>query len=436
MVQLPQHMFHVAIILAALLATKHTAVGGPARQYFLSTPHNTTVTAGHQARLACSVGNLAGTCQWTRDGFALGTDRNLPGFSRYLMAGDREHVCDLSIDPALPVDEGEYRCQVSGGHGVGPISTAPVTLSVNSEPGQPYIVQAREEDMVEIKEGEEVELECQSQGGRPPAEIQWWDGEGRRIVSDVTEHVKRMEDRKTFKTVSTLKFTPDQPMRIKCSAHNDQFPDTKQSDGMEVVFKETMRMVTKTLKEEESFEVKCEDNDSEKLRYKWLINEKEILSESKNILKIEHFVKAHDKSIIKCFVEDDEGQRKVMKIVQLQLGYLDDTKGQHALARSQEETKITESRTKKGTHTGINKKTVFTCVAEGETSVEPNYVWISGKLEKTVEALDDGDKKFKCKVVEGGYDKIKKMGNNMQGISKTLRKFRKQLNKMVNSYDD
>eukprot|EP00092_Neocalanus_flemingeri_P006230 GFUD01006704.1.p1 GENE.GFUD01006704.1~~GFUD01006704.1.p1 ORF type:complete len:471 (+),score=143.04 GFUD01006704.1:104-1414(+) len=436
MCRLSAVLLHPAAILLFLVHTEHLTHGSPTGQYFLSTPHNTTVTAGHHARLACSVGNLAGTCQWTRDGMPLGRGRNLAGFSRYLLGGDREHVCDLTIEPVLPLDEGEYRCQVSGGDGVPAIASPPAALSVNSEPGQPYIVQAREEDMMEVQEGEEVELECQSQGGRPPAEIQWWDGEGRRIVSDVTEHVKRMEDRKTFKTVSTLKFTPDQPMRIKCSAHNDQFPDTKQSDGMEVVFKETMRMVTKTLKEEESFEVKCEDNDSEKLRYKWLINEKEILSESKNILKIEHFVKAHDKSIIKCFVEDDEGQRKVLKIVQLQLGYLDDTKGQHALARSQEETKITESRKKKGTHTGINKKTVFTCVAEGETSVEPKYVWISGKLEKTVEALDDGDKKFKCKVVEGGYDKIKQMGNKMQGISKTLRKFRKQLNKMVNSYGD
>eukprot|EP00092_Neocalanus_flemingeri_P006229 GFUD01006703.1.p1 GENE.GFUD01006703.1~~GFUD01006703.1.p1 ORF type:complete len:427 (+),score=150.36 GFUD01006703.1:100-1380(+) len=426
MCRLSAVLLHPAAILLFLVHTAHLTHGSPTGQYFLSTPHNTTVTAGHHARLACSVGNLAGTCQWTRDGMPLGRGRNLAGFSRYLLGGDREHVCDLTIEPVLPLDEGEYRCQVSGGDGVPAIASPPAALSVNSEPGQPYIVQAREEDMVEVKEGEEVELECQSQGGRPPAEIQWWDGEGRRIVSDVTEHVKRMEDRKTFKTVSTLKFTPDQPMRIKCSAHNDQFADTKQSDVMEVVFKEKMGMGTKTLKEEESFEVKCEDNEpSENLGYKWFINENEILSESKNILKIEHFVKAHDKSVIKCVVEDDQGNTQVMKIVQLQLVTQD----------KEDKTKITESRKKKGKDTGV-KKTVFTCVAEEETSAEPNYIWISGKLKKTVEALDDSDKKFKCKVVEGGYDKIKKMGNKMQGISKTLRKFRKKLNKMVKSYGD
>merc|ERR1712013_381073 len=77
-------------------------------------------------------------------------------------------------------------------------------MDINSEPGKPYIMQAMEEEMMEVQEGEEVELQCESQGGRPPAEIQWWDGVGRRIVSDVTEHVKRMEDTKMFKTVSTV----------------------------------------------------------------------------------------------------------------------------------------------------------------------------------------------------------------------------------------
>ena len=34
--------------------------------------------------------------------------------------------------------------------------------------------------------GQEVELHCQSQGGKPPAEIQWWDTKtGERIVADM-----------------------------------------------------------------------------------------------------------------------------------------------------------------------------------------------------------------------------------------------------------
>ena len=99
----------------------------------------------------------------------------------------------------------------------------------NSEPGQPCVETISGK---EVQEGEEVELQCESEGGRPPAEIMWWDGEGRRIVSDVTEHVKRMEDRKTFKTVSTLRFKPSTGQQVKCSAHNDAFPAMRLSHGL------------------------------------------------------------------------------------------------------------------------------------------------------------------------------------------------------------
>ena len=47
-------------------------------------------------------------------------------------------------------------------------------------------MQAREGEEVEVEAGEEVELHCQSQGGKPPAEIQWWDTDtGDRMVADM-----------------------------------------------------------------------------------------------------------------------------------------------------------------------------------------------------------------------------------------------------------
>ena len=59
-----------------------------------------------------------GDCQWTRDGFALGTDKTLPELPRYRM-----ETCDLVIDPVLPLDEGLYQCQVGGARGVAPVAS-------------------------------------------------------------------------------------------------------------------------------------------------------------------------------------------------------------------------------------------------------------------------------------------------------------------------
>ena len=41
-------------------------------QYFIEHPQNQTVNEGETILLKCQVGNLQGTVQWTRAGFAMG----------------------------------------------------------------------------------------------------------------------------------------------------------------------------------------------------------------------------------------------------------------------------------------------------------------------------------------------------------------------------
>ena len=432
-------MFHMLILLFTLLDTKNTVIGGPTGQYFITTPVNSTVNSGQHVRLPCSVGSIAGSCQWTRDGFALGTDRNLAGYSRYLMAGDREEVCDLSIDPVLPIDEGVYVCQVSGGYGVAPISSAPVTLTVNSEPGRPFIVQAMADRVMEVKEAEEVELQCESQGGRPPAEIQWWDGEGRRIVSDVTEHVMRMEDRKTFKTVSTLKFKPSAGQKIKCSAHNDAFPKGKVSDSLEILFKGQPRVEVKSLEDGDSVKIFCNTNNPfEDTKFKWFINDVEIFDETRNYLEIQQFSKSYDKSRVKCSVKDE-----VVRVVELL--YKKTVQVPKALPKSFKDIMMNddESASRKGKKlpksVGKKKQTMFTCIMEEDTAVEPKYVWIDGKLknmspDKTIEATDKNGK-YKCKVIPRGMKKMNKMSKDLKNISRTFKKMSRVLNDITSPTD-
>ena len=66
---------------------------------------------------------------------------------------------------------------------VSAVQSRVASLSVNCEPGKPYIVQAREGDSLLVSAGDEVELQCESQGGKPPAEVEWWDDKGARLIA-------------------------------------------------------------------------------------------------------------------------------------------------------------------------------------------------------------------------------------------------------------
>lgn len=61
--------------------------GGKPAQEFAIEPADRTAIVGKPAVLPCRVLNKVGTLQWTRDGFGLGSDRELRGFPRYTMVG-------------------------------------------------------------------------------------------------------------------------------------------------------------------------------------------------------------------------------------------------------------------------------------------------------------------------------------------------------------
>ena len=57
-------------------------------QRFVQEPQNVTVKHGESVTLPCKIADRKGAVQWTKDGFGLGTDEDLQGFSRYRMEVD------------------------------------------------------------------------------------------------------------------------------------------------------------------------------------------------------------------------------------------------------------------------------------------------------------------------------------------------------------
>ena len=81
---------------------------------------------------------------------------------------------------------------------------------------------------------ERIELTCQSQGGRPFAELQWTDAQGQRLkAKDVEEHVTRIEDTSMFRTLSKLKMKVEESTQIICTAHSEGFPELRKSVPLE-----------------------------------------------------------------------------------------------------------------------------------------------------------------------------------------------------------
>ena len=140
--------------------------------------------------------------------------------------------CSLVIDPVQGSDEGSYVCSVKTSNSQ--LESRAASLEVMVEPGVPSILEAREGDWVEVDQGEELLLTCESQGGRPHAELQWRDAEGQRVFGHVQEHITRIGTSPTFKTVSTLRFNPLQPMVVTCTAHSEAFTKVASSRPLTV----------------------------------------------------------------------------------------------------------------------------------------------------------------------------------------------------------
>ena len=412
----------VARLTAPVLCVLLQVAGLPAlprQPQFSSVPESRTVTAGGEAVMTCSPQGRTETtdCHWLKDGWLVEVGGRL-----------RVRGCDLVISPVLESDQGEYQCQVGG---ASPLLSPPATLTVSTEPGHPHILQ---EDTVRLDRGDTLHLTCQSSGGRPAAELEWWNQDtGERIVSEVTQHVERTGQ--TFQTTSVLSTPVNKHMKVFCSAHSEAFPTVRQSSPVEVEVRGEPRLEPVLLTTGENIKIFCHNNikDSNQ-QFKWFINDKQIPGETTDVLEINQFSKSYDKSIVKCAAGNDEIIRAV------QLTFIPEKKVESKIVTFE------ELMSRKGRQNDVmlndeqndddeigkssKSKTTFVCVTEDDEDVsrQPKYVWVNGKLVTNTKAIDKDDKSYKCKVVKNGSRKIEKMSRDLKSVSKTLRKMSKALN--------
>ncbi|XP_050680311.1 nephrin [Leptidea sinapis] len=201
------------------------------QQYFRISPKSLRVHEGSEAVLECAVANLAGQVQWAKDGFALGFSSVIPGYPRYTMFGDRRHgIYNLRIVNVSLVDDGEFQCQV-GPAQMHKVIRANATLSVISAPSSVEIVNHPHNSKLEVKEGDDVVMECQVNNAKPAARIVWYRGnqelKGDRVTSeDIREVGSPTGNPKSvrYTTVSRVHFkatSEDDYADFTCEAKHD-----------------------------------------------------------------------------------------------------------------------------------------------------------------------------------------------------------------------
>ena len=367
----------------------------PKGQYFITQPSDVTGIAGDHLTLNCVIGNMEGSCQWSKDGLGFGTDPTIPDYPRIAMDTDKQGDCQLNIFPVLPEDEGIYTCEVGSGGGVPGIVSDGVMVRVDVPPGQPVIKQAGDTHALEIVEGDEVVLDCESSGAKPAARVQWTDDDGEVITDNLIEVVQENVKTKTFKTMSTLNMKPTRSLNLTCSAFSESFPEPRISRKLGISVKHSPRLSLHIGKAEEGSTsvVKCESEaNPTDVTFKWFVND-DLLDETSEILKIKNIPKNLNGAILSCEAENSIGRSKASKLLNVKFAPQILTQPQTKIARS-------------GTTVEL------TCLAEGNP--KPSYVWVKGTPEQIVgvsqnlviTASEETEDNYTCKVFAEGHKPV------------------------------
>uniref|UniRef100_A0A8C6KIM7 Kirre like nephrin family adhesion molecule 3, like n=1 Tax=Nothobranchius furzeri TaxID=105023 RepID=A0A8C6KIM7_NOTFU len=189
-----------------------------------SQPRDQVVVSGQSVTLPCVIVGYSGMVQWTKDGLALGGERDLPGWTRYSLMGDPpsgEH--SLLIDSAELADDAVYECQATQAG----LRSHRAKLTVQVPPSDPVVEGG---PVVRLKAHTPHNLTCRASGAKPAAEITWYrDGE---VMESAIYSKSLMEDGKRETAVSMLPIIPedsDSGRTYTCRVLNPAAPAGRQT---------------------------------------------------------------------------------------------------------------------------------------------------------------------------------------------------------------
>ncbi|XP_066949212.1 nephrin-like isoform X2 [Macrobrachium rosenbergii] len=201
-------------------------------QSFRVAPQNVEVVAGNDVTLRCEVENQQGKAQWTKDGFALGFNRSIPGFPRYSVVGDESRgIHNLLITEVEIGDDGEYQCQVTPpSSGGGKAIRHAANLTVLLPPTSIEMVDHEPNAKITVKAGDSVTLQCAIRNAKPVSKVAWYRGNDPLRLDSQTDTKETSESDQNLKTLkTTITFRPthtDNGVEYSCRAVHPALEDS------------------------------------------------------------------------------------------------------------------------------------------------------------------------------------------------------------------
>lgn len=314
----PSHVVILLLVAASLLSLvggQRTNSSPRPQQRFAIEPTDRSAILGDTIVLACRVIDKAGTLQWTRDGFGLGSDRDLSGFPRYSMVGsDDEGDFSLQIGSVSLEDDATFQCQVGAVDGVKGIRSRSAPLTVFVPPEPPKIVQG---EFLKTTAGMTVELTCESHAGKPPAELTWLDGSGNVVTNGVEYKTEPLSDGKRANAALTWTFSPSREHDGKtftCRSENKALKQPMLATiRMEVKYPPDITLTVESDKISEfddvRFHCQATANPSD-IVYKWYRNDEIIAGDHTTELVLPRVTRNFNGDTITCEARNDVGTTK------------------------------------------------------------------------------------------------------------------------------
>ena len=180
-------------------------------------------------------------------------------------------------------------------------------------------------------------------------------------------------------------------MTVHCTVSNDVFPTPKTSEPLEISLRGFIKPEQISFVKNKPLELLCNENETKKEKYKWILNGKELKGETENTLNILQINESYDNSKVKCLQLGNNSVYEAVNAFSLVYDKQRKDIRREKTIVSLKKNKISKpprrlSSSSSSSSSSSPRRKVFTCFTEEEVSSEPKYVWINGKLEKSVSA--------------------------------------------------